>query len=340
VERQGLSVTDFPPCTLECLIPAIPKSGCAIDDLNCTCNSKYLTESLGDCLLEKCSLAAIQKTSRVQAALCNLPNDSQRHKIFIAAVVAYVLIGISAVLRILGNYLANRLGKDDLFVAVAYAMIIVAMWTTFALLETGLGRHLWNLEDGALLSFLRLFYISAIFYIALLGLLKIVVVLFYLQIFQSTYARFRIIAHILLVYITINTVILVLITILGCLPLGSFWNRDIKGKCLSLPAIGYAVGVSALIQDVILLVLPLAFLRKLTMERSRKIASGLLFSVGMLGCVATILRFRTHATIKVLSSDPTWDYTSAEIYAHAELCALFLCISLPGIRLLVVRVFP
>lgn len=149
LEHQALSVTDFPPCTmslpglvlwiilkhdlqLECLIPAIPKSGCVINDLNCTCNSKYLTESLGQCILEKCRLADIEKTARVQAALCNLPNDSKRHRIFITAVVSYVVIGLSVVLRISGNYMANRLGKDDLCVAFAYTIIIAAMWVTFS----------------------------------------------------------------------------------------------------------------------------------------------------------------------------------------------------------------
>ncbi|CAI6336801.1 unnamed protein product [Periconia digitata] len=203
----------------------------------------------------------------------------------------------------------------------------------------GLGEHVWNLKDGVLLPLLRTWYVGAVFYIAVIGLLKACVILFYLDIFSTAYPRFRTAAHTILAYITLNTLILVFLTIFACRPIATFWNRDIKGKCLDIPAIGYAVGVSAIVQDIILLVLPLTVIGSLSMDRLRKISAGFLFSIGAFGCIATVLRLHTNPYIKV-SLDPTWDYASGMIWVELEVCAIYVCISLPSIRILVVRLLP
>lgn len=182
-------------------------------------------------------------------------------------------------------------------------------------------------------------YVGAIFYIAILGILKTCVVLFYLDIFQTAYPRFRLAAYTVLVYIVVNTLVVLFLAIFACHPIETFWNRDIKGKCLDIPAIGYAVGISAVVQDLILIILPITVIRTLSMDFARKLSAGLLFSVGAFGCIATILRLHINRYIKV-SLDPTWDYSSGLIWVELEVCAIYICISLPSIRILIVRMMP
>jgi hypothetical protein len=169
-------------------------------------------------------------------------------------------------------------------------------------------------------------------------MIKVSLVLFYLQIFPSP--RFRKIAYAVLAFIIINSVTIFLVATLPCLPLKAFWDRDIKGaKCLNIQAAAYANSACALVQDIILLILPLAFLRNLQMKRYRKIAVGLMFSVGTFGAVATIMRLPSLSTFKI-SIDPTWDYVAVTKWSQLELAAGILCLSLPSIRVIVAMVIP
>ena len=108
---------------------------------------------------------------------------------------------------------------------------------------------------------------------------------------------------------------------------------------MDLRAIAFANSASAIAQDIVLLVLPLVFIQNLQMKRQRKWAVGFMFSIGTFGCIATIFRFRTLTLFKI-SVDPTWDYVAVTIWTELELAAGFVCVSLPSIRIVVVRLLP
>ncbi|RAR04855.1 cytidine and deoxycytidylate deaminase zinc-binding region [Stemphylium lycopersici] len=139
--------------------------------------------------------------------------------------------------------------------------------------------------------------------------------------------------------IIISSLVIFLLTIFICSPIQSFWNRDVKGKCLDLQGIAYANSASAIAQDVILLVLPLCFVRNLQMKRYRKVAVGSMFAIGTFGCIATIVRFHTLTTFDI-SVDPTWDYVPVTVWTEVELAAGFVCVSLPSTRVLLNRILP
>lgn len=124
-------------------------------------------------------------------------------------------------------------------------------------------------------------YISWSTYTIVLGLIKVSLVIFYLEIFPSQ--RARIVSYIILAYIVINTLVIFFLTIFNCIPVRAFWNRNVKdAKCMDINALAYANSGSAIVQDVILLIYPLVLIRKLNMKLYRKIAVGLMFSIGTL----------------------------------------------------------
>ena len=57
------------------------------------------------------------------------------------------------------------------------------------------------------------------------------------------------------------------------------------------------------------------------------------------GFIATIMRLPSLSTFKI-SIDPSWDYVPVTIWTELELAAGFLCVSLPSIRMLLVRLLP
>lgn len=123
-------------------------------------------------------------------------------------------------------------------------------------------------------------YISWSTYVVVLCMIKISLVFFYLEIFKTR--KFQITAYCFLAFMITNSLVIFFIAIFACNPVNSFWNRDIKGKCINIQAAAYANSASAIVQDIILLILPLIFIKKLQMKRFRKIAVGFMFCIGTL----------------------------------------------------------
>ncbi|OAL47711.1 hypothetical protein IQ07DRAFT_682501 [Pyrenochaeta sp. DS3sAY3a] len=337
LKGSELGLADIPACGILCMLATVPATGCSLDDLNCVCSNEDLAHTLSACMLANCTMADTTGTARVQADLCDLSQESKRMQVFLYTGIVYSLAFLFVVLRIAGKMVSSRLSLDDIMVVAALLLTAVPLGCVLAMTKIGFGEHLWNLEDGTLLPILRLFYVSWSTYVVVLGLIKVSLILFYLEIFKTR--NFAISAYIVLGYIIVNTLIIFLMTIFICKPVKSFWDRDIKGKCMDLQGLAYANSASAIVQDVILLILPLVFIRKLQMKRYRKIAVTFMFTIGTFGCIATIIRLQTLLAFKI-SIDPTWDYVPVTIWTELELAAGFACVSLPSIRILFVRLLP
>lgn len=272
---------------------------------------------------------------------------------FLFSGILYAIGFLNISLRTAGKLVSKRLAWDDWILVGALLFTTLPLGCVFAMTRIGFGEHLWNLEADTLLPILRYcrfaphaasnsvlhpptnhiaVYIAWSTYILVLTLIKVALVVFYLEIFDSR--RFKITAYIVMVYIIITSLVSFLITVFVCKPVSFYWNRDIAGTCMDPQVIAYACSGCAIVQDLILLVLPLGFIRDLTMQRHRKVAAVVMFSIGSLGCVATIIRLHTLTTFRI-SVDPTWDYVSATIWTEVELAAGSICVSLPSIRVLV-----
>lgn len=182
-----------------------------------------------------------------------------------------------------------------------------------------------------------LVWLAGAVYAIVLGLVKVTLLLSYMNIFFEP--RFRLISYITMAGIVVSTLIIFFLSLFLCSPIESFWNRDIKGKCISPRNVSYANSVSAIVQDLILLILPLVYIRNLQVKRWRKIAVGFMFAAGTFGCITTMVRMHT-LTLYNISFDPSWDYAPVAIWTELELVAGCVCVSLPAIRVLASRYLP
>ncbi|KAJ8112826.1 hypothetical protein OPT61_g4902 [Boeremia exigua] len=290
--------------------------------------------TVGSCDVSSMSSPRVE-TSRVQADLCNLPEESKVQEITLYTGVVYSIAFLSVTLRIAGKMVSKRLSWDDIVVVAGLLLVAIPVGCVLHTAPKGFGDHLWNLEDGNLQLILHYLYFAWLTYVIVFCMIKVSLVLFYLEIFD--FPRFKMIAYIFMAYIIMNSFAMLFVAIFPCRPVHSFWNRDIRGKCIDIQATAYANSGSALVQDLILLILPLSFIRNLQMQRSRKIAVGFMLCIGAFGCIATIMRLPSLSTFKI-STDPSWDYISITIWTELELAAGFLCVSLPSIRMLFVHV--
>ncbi|KAK5993613.1 hypothetical protein PT974_07047 [Cladobotryum mycophilum] len=70
----GLAAAQFPgapQCAVNCLLPAIPATGCQASDIPCLCAHKdQLTNAIIGCVINTCSSAEIQATLAAVSAAC------------------------------------------------------------------------------------------------------------------------------------------------------------------------------------------------------------------------------------------------------------------------------
>jgi hypothetical protein len=123
-------------------------------------------------------------------------------------------------------------------------------------------------------------YIAENIYVAILGLVKLSVLVFYLRIFPQTWFRYTVYGA--LVFVIVSTTIISLLTIFQCKPIAYFWDRDLHGKCININALAYANSAMSIVQDVLIVVLPIPVLSKLHLGRKKKIGVIFMFAVGSL----------------------------------------------------------
>jgi hypothetical protein len=196
------------------------------------------------------------------------------------------------------SYLSHQLPSRFLVgCPTSLLALIVSNWLIVLVANGGFGKHIWDLADGGLLDILRsrkfpclttkdvfnswLVYIAESFYVVTLASTKISVLLLYLRIFP--HESFRCAASATIGMIALSTVIIFFMTIFSCHPVAFFWNRDIRGgTCININKLAYANSAMSIIQDLLIVALPLPVLVKLNMGRKKKIGVGFMFTVGSL----------------------------------------------------------
>ncbi|KAF2730968.1 hypothetical protein EJ04DRAFT_579458 [Polyplosphaeria fusca] len=335
--NQSLSIADIPGCGLECLILSIPASDCSLADTECQCSDHDLGRIISGCIQKNCTITDTIATAKVQASLCQLPDESRAGGVMVSTVVGTVLATLFVMLRVIGKITMGRLSSHDWIILLALLLTAIPCGCVLAMTQSGFGKHLYDLEVDQLSKILKLFYIAQCTYVVILGLIKVSIVLLYLQIFPSR--KFKFVATLILVLVVVSTIIVCLLTIFACTPIRSFWDRTVEGRCIDITALAYANSGAAIVQDLTILVMPLPMVWALNIERHRKIAMGFMFSVGIFACITTILRLHSLLTFKI-SIDPTWDYAPATIWTVFELLSGFVCVCLPAVRVLLKKILP
>ncbi|OSS45096.1 hypothetical protein B5807_09398 [Epicoccum nigrum] len=341
LDERALGVADVianvPPCGLACLLQTVPAAGCSLVDTECQCGSEALAYSTAACILANCTMSDSLGTAKVQAQLCNVSHESKSGVLFVSMTVVYAIVCLFVALRFAARCLTKRVRVDDWLILAALAFTTATWISALEMTRYNFGKHVWDLEEGQLAIALKFFYVSWNLYVITLGLVKASLIAFYLQIFQER--RFRIVCWAVLGFIAVSTIIIQFLTIFACTPVQSFWDRDIKGKCLDVGAIGFANSALAITQDLIILIMPMPSLFRLQLKFWRKIAVALMFAVGAFGCITTVIRLHALAGFKI-SLDPTWDYVNVVVWTGAELAAGIVCASLPAVRQLLTIVLP
>ncbi|KZL82968.1 cfem domain-containing protein [Colletotrichum incanum] len=338
-ERQQLpDLSNISTCGLNCLVQGIQGVGCDLTNTTCSCASTGLGQLVAPCLLANCTMQDSLDLAKLQATQCSLPHESQTAKVLAILLTVYVSAAVAVGLRLVAKSLAKTWNLDDVLIISALVIAIAPVSFVILMATKGFGTHLYDLQPGGLLEILRLLYAAEIVYVFVLLFAKLSLVVFYLRIF--TVPKFRIAAYSLIGFLVVGQVVIGFLTIFSCHPIELFWNRDIHtGGCLDVNQLAYANSALAIIQDLVILALPIAMLPGLQMNRNKKISVAMVFLLGSVGFISTIIRLQVLAVFGN-SIDPTWDYAPVVWWTTVELGVVIVCSCAPMIRNLVDKVFP
>ncbi|GAQ35241.1 integral membrane protein [Aspergillus niger] len=162
---------------------------------------------------------------------------------------------------------------------------------------------------------------------------KISIVVF-LKRLLGTVRAYAIISNILIGFIACWAVTALLVNIFQCTPVQYYYDKDLNGHCMSgQRAFFQAMGAFSLVEDVIVLCLPTPIVWGLQITFRQKIAVTLVFSLGGLVCIFSLMRlieFRNFVTTDLASSS-----AKESVWTCLELDVAIICGCLPLMKPLI-----
>lgn len=126
----------------------------------------------------------------------------------------------------------------------------------------------------------QLFYAVELLYICVQVATKMSIALLFMRVFPARWLQLT--TKIFIGFIISHAVIFVMVMAFQCLPVHSIWDRNVTGKCLNVTAVGYAGAAFSILEDILLILLPIPELLKLQVSRRQRINVGIMFAIASL----------------------------------------------------------
>ncbi|KFZ18480.1 hypothetical protein V501_01188, partial [Pseudogymnoascus sp. VKM F-4519 (FW-2642)] len=182
-------------------------------------------------------------------------------------------------------------------------------------------------------------WMAIIVYYTSLGFVKVSIIVQYLRIFVDK--RMRITCWVLLVAVTLYSLTTIFCAAFTCYPVHFFWDTDAAGShtCLDQKSLWFANASLNIVTDMLVLICPMPALSHLQLPKRQKIGVMLVFAIGGVTVIMSILRLHSLYVISV-SKDVSWDNVGASTWSMVELNTGITCACLPMLKSLIARLFP
>ncbi|KNG81815.1 integral membrane protein [Aspergillus nomiae NRRL 13137] len=164
-----------------------------------------------------------------------------------------------------------------------------------------------------------------------MAFVKISIIVF-LQRILGTVPAFRIVSNCLIVFIALWAIVALLVNIFQCNPVQFYYDKTLQGgHCMhGQTKFFQAMGSIALVEDVTILLLPVPIVWRLKITLRQKIAVTIVFSLGGLVCIFSLMRlieFRNFVVTDLASSS-----AKESIWTVLELDVAIICGCLPLLK--------
>ncbi|UPL02828.1 hypothetical protein LCI18_013762 [Fusarium solani-melongenae] len=198
----------------------------------------------------------------------------------------------------------------------------------------GLGLHMQQVDQSDWVSLRFAGWLGMLFNAMSLYLTKISILLLYARIL--TRSKYRMAIYVVSIIVGVSFVYTMVITFLACRPLHGFWNPAIQ-TCLTSE---YWIVSTAmhLGTDLLATILPFPLVLTLNMRVTERAILLLLFALGFLVSITSLLRL--YYSVTRASADSTWASILPTYWGCIEINVAIICACLMTLRPLAHRWFP
>ncbi|KAI1335881.1 integral membrane protein [Xylariaceae sp. FL0016] len=332
-----------PTCALPCVTEGVLDASCPLTSLtglsDCLCTNITTQASMSECVQTSCSFKDQVDSGNLLMGLCAAyPKQSRTTEVKIVAIMAVAATLVVVIPRCVARiHLTGRLWSDD-YLAITSALLLVGGGgLELASAELGFGRHFWDVYVTNASRLLQIFYAVEIIYTWVKLIAKASIIAMYLRVFTGRGFRWACFAC--LGYCGISLTIFTFVIAFQCRPVEAIWNRFIAGQCLDVNAIGYAGAIMSVVEDLVLMVLPIPELRKLQVSSAKRVGVALMFVLASFATVTSMIRLKFLVQFSA-TFDSTYDNVDAIVWSMIELTCVIVCGSLPPLRPYLGKMFP
>ncbi|KAI1853950.1 hypothetical protein JX266_001091 [Neoarthrinium moseri] len=339
-------IMGFPDCARSCALSTIESARCSMDNLgpmlDCFCTNTNTQAQLSECVQMSCMPYDAGVAMYVQNSMCTAyPKESLAYVVRTACIVTFVLAIPIVIARCTARWrLTGRLWPDDYMSIVATVFLITLAAIQLECAQIGFGTHIWNFNWNNFTKLSVLNYTGKIAYIWVQITAKLAVLLLYKRVFNIAGSKwFRWAVRGCIAYKMVHGAIYTFIVLFQCSPVAASWDNSIPNpKCLDQQVIIVSGGVMSIVEDFVLIVLPISELRKLQVSGSKRWGVAALFAFASFGTIASIVRMKYVVTVHE-QFDTTFD-VDVVVWSLIENFMAVVCGSLPALRPYVDRWIP
>jgi hypothetical protein len=123
-------------------------------------------------------------------------------------------------------------------------------------------------------------FICEFCYVLNFTLIKTSILFFYLRVFPTR--TFRLLCWTVMAFCVASGITFISTIFFQCQPISHVWNRDLKGTCINNRSIAYANGGINILQDILIVLLPLYEMRILQLSTREKVGVYAMFGLGLM----------------------------------------------------------
>ncbi|KAH7204936.1 hypothetical protein BKA60DRAFT_155712 [Fusarium oxysporum] len=228
----------------------------------------------------------------------------------------------------------------DYMLVIAWVSAAIYSTMTCTMVTYGFGRHAWDIPFSTFNNnFMKVGAITGTFYGMSIMLTKLSILAFYLR-FVIASAKLRGVIYVTIVLTILYSLIASFIWVYACQPLEKYWDLTITdGSCIDFLKVTIFSGVMNTATDAIILLLPIAILRGLRLQKRQKLGVMVIMMTG--GLVLGISVVRLKATVDSLSyQDLTWDSVPGTAWWTVEVHLALVCACLASLKPFLGRFLP
>jgi len=129
---------------------------------------------------------------------------------------------------------------------------------------------------------LKLYYVCQMLYILVQVFSKVAILALFQRLFPGFIHYFQWSVRVMIVFMFTHGLVFLMLIIFQCRPINSIWDKTIDGKCLPTDVVIFTGAALSIVEDFIILLLPVHELWKLQMSNKKKLGIILLLSMASL----------------------------------------------------------